>query len=201
MSNTENILAELVVGSRGWEHAQWLESYYPDDLPEDWRLDYYANEFGCVVLPAETWMTTDEDVIEQWLEDVEEDFMFFLELPDQPTDVAARISVFAGRCAGAILPQGKAEDWPAIPDNIPLLQSEDTADLKCYHLAGQTEPGLVWLQAAEGEKIELLFLREQIETALKDVSATSRLAFIVGNKAPVMENLQNAKVLAELLGA
>jgi len=48
MSGTENELAELVVGARGWEHAQWLETYYPDDLPEDWQLDYYANEFGCV---------------------------------------------------------------------------------------------------------------------------------------------------------
>lgn len=201
MSSIENKLAELVVGSRGWEHAQWLEAYYPDDLPEDWRLDYYANEFGCVILPAEVWMSADEDVIEQWLEDVEEDFMFFLELPGQPGDVAARLSAFAGRCAGAILHQGKAEDWQAMLGNIPLLQSEDATDLKCYHLAGQAEPILVWLQAAAGEKIELPVLREQIEIGLKGVSATSRLAFIVGNEAPAMENLQNAKVLAELLGA
>ena len=201
MSGSENKLADLVVGARGWEHPQWLEAYYPDDLPEDWRLDYYSNEFGCVILPADLWMTTDEDVIEQWLEEAEEDFMFFLELPEQPADAAARLSAFAGRCAGAVLLQGRAEDWQVILGNIPLLQSEDTANLKRFLLTGQTEPVLIWLQAAAGEKIELPALREQIEISLEGLSAPSRLAFVIGNEAPAMENLQNAKVLAELLGA
>jgi hypothetical protein len=201
MSGTENKLAELVVGARGWEHAQWLETYYPDDLPADWRLDYYANEFGCVVLPAEVWIKADEEAIGQWLEDVEEDFMFFLELPAQPDDVAANLSAFAGRCAGAILPEGKPADWQALLGEIPVLSSEDTGNLKCYRHAGQSETVLAWLASGPGQKIELPALREQIEAALKGVAATSRLAFIIGNEAPAMENLQNAKVVAELLGA
>lgn len=199
MSGTENELAELVVGTCGWEHAQWLEAYYPDDLPEDWRLDYYANEFGCVVLPPELWMTADEEAIEQWLEDVGEDFMFFIELPAEPGDVAASLSAFTGRCAGAILHQGKPDDWQAVLGDILLLQSEDSGNLKCYRHAGQPETVLAWLAAGPGEKIELPVLREQIEVGLK--AATARLAFIIGNEAPAMENLQNAKVLAELLGA
>ena len=201
MSGSENKLANLVVGARGWEHPRWLEAYYPDDLPEDWRLDYYSNEFGCVILPADLWMMTDEDVIEQWLEEAEDDFMFFLELPEQPTDAAARLAVFAGRCDGAVLLQGRAEDWQEMLGNIPLLQTEDTENLKRFHLTGQTEPVLAWLQAGADEKIELPVLREQIEAGLKGVSGSSRLAFVIGNEDPAMENLQNAKVLAELLGA
>lgn len=199
MSGTENKLAELVVGARGWEHTRWLETYYPDDLPEDWRLDYYANEFGCVVLPAEVWMTAGEEAIEQWLEGVEDDFMFFLDLPVQPTEVGASLSAFAGRCAGAILHEGKSADWQATLGDIPVLYSEDLGNLKCYRYAGQAETVLAWLAAGPGEKIELPVLREQIEAGLK--AATARLAFIIGNEAPAMENLQNAKVLAELLGA
>jgi hypothetical protein len=201
MSGTENELAELVVGARGWEHAQWLEAYYPDDLPEDWRLDYYANEFGCVVLPPEVWMTSDEKVIEQWLEDVEDDFLFYLELPAQPGELTASLSVFAGRCAGAILHEGNSADWQDVLGDIPVLYSEDTGNLKCYRHAGQAETVLAWLAAGPGEKIELPVLREQIEAALTNVAAKSRLAFIIGDEAPAMENLQNAKVVAELLGA
>lgn len=201
MSGTENKLAELVVGTRGWEHAQWLEAYFPDDLPEDWRLDYYANEFGCVVLPGEVWMTAGEETIGQWLEDVGEEFMFFLDLPARPADVSANLSAFAGRCTGAVLHKGEPADWQAILGEIPVLQSEDTGDLRCYRHAGRAQTVLAWLAAGPGEKIELPVLREQIEAALKGVAATSRLAFIIGNEAPAMENLQNAKVVAELLGA
>lgn len=199
MSGTENKLAELVVGTCGWEHAPWLESYYPEDLPEDWRLNYYANEFGCMVLPAKIWMLVDKETIEQWLEDVDEDFMFFIELPARKEDVTASLSTFAGRCAGAILQHGNPDDWRDVVGDIPVLYSEDTGNLKCYQHAGQAETVLAWLAAGPGEKIELPALREQIEAGLK--VATTRLAFIIGNEAPAIGNLQNAKVIAELLGA
>lgn len=201
MAGTENELAELVVGARGWEHTPWLEAYYPDDLPEDWRLDYYANEFGCVVLPPDVWLAADEQTIEQWLEDVEEDFLFYLELPAQSVDIAVNLAAFAGRCAGAILRAGQPGNWQKVLGKIPLLQSEDTANLRCYRQAGQAGTVLAWVSVEPGEIIELPLLREQIEAALKGVGATSRLPFIIGNEAPAVENLQNAKLVAELLGA
>jgi hypothetical protein len=201
MGVTENELAEVVVGACGWEHAPWLETYYPDDLPAEWQLDYYANEFGCVVLPPEKWLAADEETIQAWVDEVAEDFLFFLELPARAADLNASVNAFAGRCAGVIMPSRQSDDWSAVPGNIPLLCSEDTGQLRRYHPVGQAETVLAWLAAGPGERIELPILREQIETALKGVAATSRLAFIIGKETPAMENLQNAKVLAELLGA
>ncbi len=34
----------------GWDHPAWQGSFYPDDLPADWRLTYYANEVPGVLL-------------------------------------------------------------------------------------------------------------------------------------------------------
>ena len=201
MGTMENKLAELVVGAYGWEHKPWLDAYYPDDLPEDWRLDYYTNEFGCVILPADVWTGVDAETTQQWVDEVEDNFMFFIELPESAADVKEKLSTFVGHCSGAILQQGKVEDWQDALGDIPLLQSDDTADLRRYQVAGQSTPVLVWLQAAAGEKMELSFLREQIENGLKGVDASARLAFIVGQEIPAIENLQNAKLLAELLGA
>ena len=201
MAENKNELAELVVGAYGWQHAAWEAAYYPDDMPEEWRLAYYANEFGCVVLPAEQWQAVDRETIEQWLSEMAEDFLLFLELPAQAGNLSAHIKLFAGRCAGAILQEGKTADWSAVPDDIPLLCSEENGSLRRYHRVGQTESVLAWLAAQPGERIELPVLREQIETALKGATATSRLAFIIGKEAPAMENLQNARVVAELLGA
>lgn len=195
------MLAELVVGTYGWEHPAWLDVYYPDDLPEDWRLGYYANEFGCVVVPSGIWGAASQATIEQWLEDVGEDFMFFLELPDHPEAIAPKLAIFAGRCAGALLYKAEPADWLPFMNGVPLLLSEDSGELKCYRAAGQGETALAWLTAGPGERIELPVLREQIELALQGATIETRLAFVIGNGAPAVENLQNAKVIAELLGA
>lgn len=45
----------LLLGTAGLERADWVDSYYPDDLPDDWRLDYYANDCDCVLLTAQDW--------------------------------------------------------------------------------------------------------------------------------------------------
>lgn len=44
--------APLLLGTVGWERRDWLAGYYPDDLPEDWRLAYYANDCNCLMLTA-----------------------------------------------------------------------------------------------------------------------------------------------------
>ena len=92
---------ELLIGARGWEHAAWQGSFYPDDLPEDWRLSYYANEFQTVLVPESDWINAEVDVIEQWLDDTNENFVFYFEislnspqLQNSPSAINQRLSVF-----------------------------------------------------------------------------------------------------------
>ncbi len=71
---------DILIGARGWNHTSWQGSFYPDDLPEDWRLSYYANEFTTVLVPESEWIDSDKDDIEQWLNDTDEEFVFFFEI-------------------------------------------------------------------------------------------------------------------------
>jgi len=64
------------VGACGWDHIDWPGAFYPDDLPEDWRLSYYANEFSSILVPEDVWQANDAD-FEQWVEDVPDDFRFY----------------------------------------------------------------------------------------------------------------------------
>jgi len=57
---------ELIVGAYGWDHVDWQGVFYPDDLPEDWRLTYYANEFKSVYVPQSVWLHASIDDIEEW---------------------------------------------------------------------------------------------------------------------------------------
>lgn len=45
----------LTIGTFGWQHENWRASYYPDDMPEDWELAYYSNFSKLVVLPMSVW--------------------------------------------------------------------------------------------------------------------------------------------------
>jgi hypothetical protein len=94
------------VAARGWWHEAWCGGYYPDDLPEDWRLAYYGNEFRAVVVPAAYWLTVDALEVERWAEDVHDNFTFYLEVADLLTDwerFAAMLKPLQGRIGGVLL--------------------------------------------------------------------------------------------------
>ncbi len=79
MSNSQPPLTSLTLAAYGWSPANWLQMFYPDDLPQDWQIAYYANEFNSVLLPASGW----ESPVAQaaaWHAEVGADFSFYLEI-------------------------------------------------------------------------------------------------------------------------
>ena len=70
----------LLIGAKGWDHHEWENTFYPDDLPKDWRLTYYANEFRAVLVPQDTWLAIEQNEINQWFEETGEQFIFFFEV-------------------------------------------------------------------------------------------------------------------------
>jgi len=107
----------LIVGARGWEHPGWQGSYYPDDLPEDWRLAYYANDFRGVLVPASFWTGDRPPDWHSLAEDTSDPFRFFLELPAEPVArnrAMERLSVCAqtlGARLGSLLVADVSQDW------------------------------------------------------------------------------------------
>ena len=71
----------IEVAAYGWQGAVW-DGLYPDDIPEDWRLDYYANEFFAVVVPYAEWQGEEDETLLEWQEQVSDDFRFYWELPE-----------------------------------------------------------------------------------------------------------------------
>lgn len=69
------------IGAWGWGHSEWQDNFYPDDLPTDWRLTYYSNEFPLVLVPVADWVHMSASQVVNWIEDVNEEFQFILELP------------------------------------------------------------------------------------------------------------------------
>jgi hypothetical protein len=86
----------LLLGTVGWDRCDWLSDYYPADLPAEWRLPYYANDCGCVLLPADSWCGMDRRLLAETLDEVEGQLVFFLEQPvGEPSGACANLSLFA----------------------------------------------------------------------------------------------------------
>lgn len=76
-NSSQQETGRLLIGAYGWQQPPMIEQFYPEDMPEEWRLSFYANEFPAVLVPFDEWSVV-EDELEEWL-DVPEGFRFFLE--------------------------------------------------------------------------------------------------------------------------
>ncbi len=91
-----NVDGRLLLGTVGWQRSDWLSEYYPVDLPVEWRLAYYANDCGCVMLPGNTWWGMDPETLQESLEEAEGRLVYFLEAPPSWGPLERdRLSLFA----------------------------------------------------------------------------------------------------------
>jgi len=126
------------VGVCDWDQPHWLGSFYPEDLPEDWRLSYYANEFSAVLVPETKWRAENVD-FEQWAEDVPEGFRFyFLTSQINEGELKGPQDSLGELFAGFVGPQGS--------DSVALIQYE-TKSLREWK---------GWLQQADYSAIFLM---------------------------------------------
>jgi hypothetical protein len=116
---------QCYLGTVGWNHPEWQGPFYPEDLPTEWRLDFYNNTFDCVYLPYARWGTAKLDEIEGWLDETQDRFRFVLELngPGLSESDKARIKKLGGKL-------GLVDDSGAKPDHAVLLWVDVNPDLK-----------------------------------------------------------------------
>jgi hypothetical protein len=102
---------ELLIGAWGWDHPAWVGPFYPEDMPAEWRLAYYAHAFGAVLVPAPVLAAAPPGAVEAWALDAPSPFVFGAELgppfdPADPASVAgfaARLSPLEARIAAVVV--------------------------------------------------------------------------------------------------
>lgn len=203
MKSTESdqVLADVVVGSRGCLHERWLESFYPEDIPEEWLLGFYANEFNTLLVPWSQWGESVEG-LKEGLDDTQDDFHLYLELPANPQALPVHLSEIEQNVKGLLCTEGDAALWQAEVEKFavtlyaPLVEQNDVL----LRFAPISETSKVELVLVDSSNIDdLAMMREQLEIALQGV--TPRLDFIFTDNVPDMEAMQNTSMIAELLGA
>ena len=199
--NSEALLADVVVGARGWLHKPWIESFYPEDIPQDWRLGFYANEFNTLLVPWSQWSES-VAALEAELDDVADDFHLYLELPLTQQPLPAHLSEIKDHVTGLVCLTTESSAWQAAAaefdiELLTLLAENNDFFQRFTTLPARSKASLILMQSSGIE--DLVMMREQLEKALQNTE--KRLDIVFTDEIPDMEAMQNTRMIAELMGA
>jgi hypothetical protein len=201
---------ELMIGAEGWEHAAWSGSFYPDDLPHEWRLSYYANEFSLLLVPLAVWQAGDGEQFRGWREDVAGGFRFVLDVTGMALEDGQSLqqlqccqSALDDRLAGGVswlsaspsecarlrggLGDGRflaaAARLPDLPSMVPVAADGTTL---CARIPSAAAADLKWL-------------RSLLESLSVGRAETQRLMLFFAGTPPRIRAMQEATQLWQLL--
>ncbi len=192
---------EFLIGRSGLDLQ---DDFYPDDLPEEWRFDYYATLFKALSLPIDT--DEDLDQIFEEIQDSEEQFELILsiqytQLIDAKQLVELLASVEGYRQNFTLFCEVKKPPNQAIMDLLAdyqiCFQSSKSLklDLREILVAGQ------YLSFNQNPVLHVFEVwdEKQMRTYLETVSSTKSKIVLICQFADA-ETLNKIRVIAELLG-
>lgn len=207
----------VLIGSVGWRHRAWQDSYYPADLPPEWQLGYYANEFPVVLVPAAERLDEDCEVEELDLHtvfelqaaDAEQARQQLSTLPvtasrsvllrSTPTVEPARLDALLAALEAEPLVVDFGTDAPA-PSLQTVLRRRRIG--WCWHGGGQAhglESGPLGIVRLASDGITPLQLRQILETCLAVADPARRLILLLEGTPPAVATLRQAQTILDLL--
>ncbi|RJF74011.1 DUF72 domain-containing protein [Rhodopseudomonas palustris] len=69
-------MARVRIGTSGWSYPSWRGPFFPDGLPLNRQLQYYASQFGSAELNGVFYRTPTPEAVKGWRDTTGEDFVF-----------------------------------------------------------------------------------------------------------------------------
>lgn len=169
----------LYLAACGWTDTPWAQGFYPPDLPPEWRLDFYANEFSAVVVPAPL---PDPRAVAEWVGQVSGRFSFLLEAGARMDRLGAVVGALGARCGGVLLRDGAdlAAVRAAVGEGVALFGGDGAGGAVRY------------LKELPGPR--------QLRAVIEELAAGGADAVLAGDGPQAIEVLRNGRVIAGLLG-
>ena len=203
-------MSRVRIGTVGWDFPAWSQAYYPEDIPEDWKLAFYANEFTAVALPENTWKGKDLGFLEESMKDLDEDFgVYCLVQSGWPTarEVAAARQVVNDYLKGFVIEEavlaGKRQVMQLNDAIYPAKTDESVLPKSRYwaKLASATDKPISVIRLHD--RIALKTLRQQFEYMQPQLDQHDDILVLVTAQqtgdAPDVEFLQQLRTLLELM--
>ena len=159
-------MTDILIGAASWQVNEWLTSFYPEDLPPEWQLSYYANEFSTALLESQLWNNPEQlEQLAEMLEDCHEGFHpvlsveegkvtpqqvsgFFQWLDKLDVDIGTRrVAGVLLSVEGEVFERSALQEWlECIPEVVPVaLYGYDGFDGANGHWLAAHRMSPVWL--------------------------------------------------------
>ncbi|VAW46589.1 hypothetical protein MNBD_GAMMA03-691 [hydrothermal vent metagenome] len=205
------------IGTYGWQNDAWLSTFYPNDLPEDWRLDFFSNIYRVVLVPQVEWQAWSKETLLDIVECVDHEFGIYLAIQVENEDALENVqlldqlnrilSVLGTHVLGFVI-------WSEVVfTQLKFLQRPVTLVSTQYYLSGwRWRSNRFWVSGnplgwvdllPEDGKVQAELLRSfmgSLAKIEKKQTFISVLPFIVGGEKINMEHVANLKTIGELLG-
>ncbi|WP_026279869.1 hypothetical protein [Thioalkalivibrio sp. ALJ16] len=108
MTQAATISSRLQAAGVAAPGEDWWEGFFPEDLPQDWQLEYYTHYHSRLLLPAAVW-TSPDPIFGDWAEAVPSKLRLTVDWPQDlaPEAGAAQVQALAdavGECLQAVAP-------------------------------------------------------------------------------------------------
>ena len=204
-------MGNLQVGTCGWQQLEG-QDFYPEDMPVEWRLDFYSNAFRVVLVPESEWMAWESVDVEACIDGVEGEFEFYLRLDDEVTAAnESQISYLKQRLGDllkglvvfseSILPATKIASLPVSLVSS-ALQLPGWVSSICGHFVSGNPIGYCETLPTDGKK-QAGLLKDFMQTHPQNANNSHNsdaLAFFIGGDSINMTQVSNLKVVGEFLG-
>lgn len=185
---------DVEVAAYGWLGPEWA-SFYPEDMPEEWRLDYYENYYRAVVVPYQDWQSQKAETLQAWLAEAPEEHLFYWEVGgDEQTDALLRLyrTQPEGVVPGGWLLTGLARSVTAYREltalaPIAVCQSAGECQGEIFHT----------MDVAPGES--LLEIRQRMDGYAR--KGVTQLLLVVLPSPGAAQQLQQLTTLSDLYGS
>ncbi len=219
-------MPRVLIGSEGWFDDPKGE-FYPEDLPEDWRLSFYNTSFNTVLLDASHFIDEPSDEVASWPLDINPYFRFLVAVhahyqPQAIEHLQQRLTALGEHLGGLVvrtseygleelrgLREQLADDtpifvyceepqqWQAIYEHGFFPCWRSQADIDSLDPTRQLFHGVLMLSAEAREPRQL---RALLEAADQRINRQGVFYLIYSEPQPGVQIMHNGTTLCELLG-
>lgn len=164
-----------------WDNPQLVAShFYPDDLPADWHLTYYANYVTACALSPAKWLTAGADEIAAWCEQTQDNFWFYL-CCDSVTQLeqAQQCALhFSSKFAGCLV---SFDPEASVANDLPLLRLGVEVFHYNYAQLRAAKPALIdWLASEVAQTHGLVLMSASCAQHVAEVQTLLELLGVAG---------------------
>lgn len=219
-------MPRVLIGSEGWFDDP-KGDFYPEDLPEDWRLSYYNTNFNALLLDAAQLIDIPLDEVAEWPHDLQAPFRFLVAIHAHFNEAAQeaiklRLQALGIHLGGIVLRDNEYEigeirplveslcreasvfvccseaaNWDAVYEHGFFPCWQDLDDVNQVDSEREFLHGVVMVSADDREPRQLRALLEATE---QRISQQGGFYLIYSEPLPDAQIMHNGITLCELLG-